>query len=400
MQQITFFILTICCINIFAQKFDSTQLLTNTSVQLETIEAVDSMYNFNFEVAEKQYSWLKQQYPEHPLPYFLFALNEWWKILPNELIEEHDKTFLAYLDSAISKAKVLYKTNPKNLEASYFLSASNGFKARLYAERGNYSSGAVYAKKALNYLMKCKEINDELHPEYMFGTGLYDYYREWIPENKKSLKFIMFLFPKGDKAKGIEALESVATEAFYTRVEAMRYLIKIYANYEKKPNNAWNYIKYLNEQYPNNPYFLRTKAKIAYTTGRSIDCIESCKKALNNIEENKIGFENETGRVCSYFLGNYAYIARDSSRAEKHYLNCLVFTESGPAYATGYTCTGLRNLARMAIHKKEEGLAYSYYQKILELSTNKKSKPYLEAKKFVKKNKKRFKKNAQPIPYP
>ena len=400
MQQIFYILTLICCINIFAQKKDTNHLLTNSTIQIETIEAIDSMYNFNFEVAEKQYGWLKQQYPEHPLPYFLFALNEWWKVLPNELVETYDQTFLGYLNQTIEKSKALLKLDDENLEASYFLSASYGFKARLYGERGNYTKAATFSKKALNHLMKCKEFNEDLHPEFLFGVGLYDYYREWVPENRKSLKMIMFLFPKGDKEKGIKTLEDVATESFYTRVEAMRYLIKIYSSYEREYNKAWDYINYLNELYPNNAYFLRTKAKVAYKSHRSKECINICNEALARIEKGDIGFENETGRVCSFYLGQDAYSKRDTISAQKHLLSCLVFTEKGPAYSKGHTRRAVDYLAKIAIHQKNESLAYSYYKKIIELSENDYSDIKKRAKKFIRKNKKRFKENAEPIPYP
>lgn len=400
MQQIFFLVTLICCINIFAQKKDTNHLLTNSTIQIETIEAIDSMYNFNFEIAEKQYRWLKQQYPNHPLPYFLLALNEWWKVLPNELVETYDQTFLGYLDQTIEKSKALLKLDKNNLEASYFLSASYGFKARLYGERGNYTKAATFSKKALNHLMKCKEFNAELHPEFLFGVGLYDYYREWVPENRKSLKMIMFLFPKGDKEKGIQTLEDVATESFYTRVEAMRYLIKIYSSYESQHDKAWDYIKYLNNLYPNNAFFLRTKAKVAYKSRRSTECMNICNDALHRIEKGDVGFENETGRVCSFYLGQNAYNKGDTLSAQQYLLKCLIFTENGPAYSKGYTRRAVDYLAKIAIHQKKEALAYTYYKKIIELSDNNYSDLKKRAKKYIKKNKKRFEQNAEPIPYP
>src|SRR5689334_18482693 len=58
-------------------------LLLNPSVQIEATDAVNNMYNFKFEKAERDFRWTQFQYPEHPLPYFLLGLSEWWKIVPN-----------------------------------------------------------------------------------------------------------------------------------------------------------------------------------------------------------------------------------------------------------------------------------------------------------------------------
>ena len=45
----------------------------------------------------------------------------------------------------------------------------------------------------------------------------------------------MALFPKGNKQLGLQQLEEVATNAFYTRVEAQYFLFRLYASEEKKP---------------------------------------------------------------------------------------------------------------------------------------------------------------------
>jgi hypothetical protein len=370
-------------------------LLTDPRIQLECLEAVDSMYNFNFEVAEKQYNWLRQKHPEHPLPYFLLGLNEWWKILPNEYVKDYDKTFEDFMGLAIQKAKVLYKENKLNPEATFFLSASYGFKARLNAERGNYPAATLNAKKSLNYMLENQEANPDLVPEFMFGTALYNYFRGWVPENKKFMKPVLIMFPKGDKELGIEQLEEVSTESFYTRIEAMRYLIKIYSTYEKEYYKAWEYIKYLHKLYPKNAYFTRTFVKIAFKTRKNTECIQACKEAIIYVENHTIGYESETGRICSYILGYYYDQMKQYNKASFHFKECLRYTELPNAYSTGYTVLGVQKLAEYAIQKSDYQAAFRYYLKIKELSKNKKNESFKEAKKYIKKNKKEYKKSTK-----
>ena len=62
---------------------DSLPLLLNIDIQIETTEAINLMYNFEFEKADKQFRWLVQEYNWHPLPYFLLGLSTWWKIAPD-----------------------------------------------------------------------------------------------------------------------------------------------------------------------------------------------------------------------------------------------------------------------------------------------------------------------------
>ncbi|MEJ0034451.1 MAG: hypothetical protein WDO15_30830 [Bacteroidota bacterium] len=83
-----------------AQRKDTTLILiSNLEIQLETTQALDDLYNFKFDKAEKEFQELKQKYKWHPLPYFLIGLGEWWKIMPDTKNKSYDDRFLAYMDS-------------------------------------------------------------------------------------------------------------------------------------------------------------------------------------------------------------------------------------------------------------------------------------------------------------
>ena len=384
------FISLLFLLPLFCQGQDNI-LLTDPRIQLECLEAVDSMYNFNFEVAEKQYNWLKQKYPEHPLPYFLLGLNEWWKILPNEYVKDYDKSFEGYMDQAIKKAKILYKKDKFNPEATFFLSASYGFKARLNSERGNYPAATFNAKKSLNFMLENQESNPELLPEFMFGTALYNYFRAWVPENKKFMKPVLIVFPKGNKELGIEQLETVASESFYTRIEAMRYLVKIYSTYEKNYHKAWHYITYLHKLYPKNAYFTRIFITIGYKTHHKKESIQACQEAIQHVKNQEIGYENETGRISSFVLGYYQDQNKDYENAAYNFKECIRYTEMPNSYSTGYTIMGIEKLAKYAIDKEDYKEAFYYYLKIKELSKDKRSESFKEAKKYVRQNKKEYK---------
>ena len=283
-------------------------LLTNPRIQLECAEAVDSLYNFRFDIAEKQFGWLKQQYPEHPLSYFLMALSQYWKIVPNEDVITYDDDFFAYIDTSITKAKVMYKEDDEDLEATFFLAASYGFKARRLSDHNKYGKAGVAAKSSLNYLEEQKENHSDYGPEFLFGDALYDYFRDWIPEHKKTLKPILIFFQKGDKDRGIKNLELVAKKAFYTRIEAMKFLVDIYSSYEKKEDRDYDRAieisTFLTEQYPNNAYFALNYAQLCYMIGRFPESEERSLDILKKINDKKTGYDGESGRVASFFLAD------------------------------------------------------------------------------------------------
>src|SRR5258708_14420189 len=111
----------------FAQtKKDTTLILiSDISVQLEATQALNDLYNFKFDKAERQFHWFKQKYAWHPLPYFLLGLSEWWKIMPSTYDTSHDERFLTYMDSTIQVAEHLHNNfSEYKTEAAFFLEAS------------------------------------------------------------------------------------------------------------------------------------------------------------------------------------------------------------------------------------------------------------------------------------
>ena len=90
-------------------------LLLDKDIQLELDGAVNNIYNFKYDRAEKQFRSLRRRYPSHPMPYFLLGLSTWWKIMPtNFQSTQYDKLFFAYMDTAITKAQRLYDTDNNN----------------------------------------------------------------------------------------------------------------------------------------------------------------------------------------------------------------------------------------------------------------------------------------------
>ena len=58
-------------LQIFSQQIDSSSILTNIDIQIEATSAINKMYNFEFDDAEKEFRWLINEYRNHPLPVFL-----------------------------------------------------------------------------------------------------------------------------------------------------------------------------------------------------------------------------------------------------------------------------------------------------------------------------------------
>lgn len=368
-------------------------LLSNITVQMECTEAVDALYNFDFETAEKQFMWLKQKYPKHPLPYFLMGLSNWWRIMPNDIVTTYDDMFYAYMDSSISFAENMLDLDKNDPEASFFLAGAYGFKARLESDRDNYTAAAFTAKKSLNHLHENREQSEDLGPEFIFGDALYNYYREWIPENMPKLKPILLFFKKGDKEKGLKQLKGVADNAFYTRIEASTFLMRIYNEYEKEYESAAKYSKYLHELYPENPYFQRYYARVCFTRGKMKETLRLSEDILEKVENKQTGYDEESGRVASYFSGFVQLrLKRDTVEAERLFMQCVGFTEElskwdNSIFERGYFLNSLNYLATINANRRDVDAALTYYGRYVE-HAEKSATYYKTAKKYIKDNSK------------
>ncbi|MBN8577359.1 MAG: tol-pal system protein YbgF [Cytophagales bacterium] len=360
-------------------------LISNITMQIEISEALNDLYNFKFEKAEQQFRWFKQKYKWHPLPYFLLGLSEWWKIMPNTKATTYDDKFMAYMDSTINIAEILYKKHPAyKVEAAFFLAAAHGFKGRLYSdeERKNWRKAAVEGKAALNYMEVCRE-KEHLSPELLFGDALYNYFSVWVPENYPALKPLLWFFRKGDKQLGLKQLREVSYNAFYTRTEAMVWLMRISNSYENDQVRAYQISEYLYTTYPDNPYFHRYFARMLYARGQHTLLEPQAKQILARIDSGRFGYEATSGRYAAFFLGQMYEFQRKQDEAKKYYELAVKYAEEIGATESGYYLFSLIALGEINEKQGNKAEARRYFKEVQKRS-GRKNEAYKDAKKRLK----------------
>jgi predicted Zn-dependent protease len=313
------------------------------------------------------------------------GLIEWWKIMPNTKNTSHDKKFLAYMDSTITIADNLYDHYPEyKTEASFFLSAAYGFKGRLCSdeERRNWTKAASAGKDALDYLEESKKKQD-LSPELLFGDALFNYFSVWVPENYPALKMVLWMFPKGDKALGLKQLKEVSYNAFYTRTEAMVWLMRILNSYENDQQRAFDISKYLYETYPDNPFFHRYYARILYSMGRYTQAEPVCLDILSRIDSARIGYEATSGRYAAFFLGQIYETRNKLEDARKYYKMCIKFADEIEASDSGYSLYSLIALGEIAEAQGDKAEAKKYFKEAKKKS-GRKDEAFKAAKRKLK----------------
>jgi hypothetical protein len=369
-----------------AKKDTTIILISDLHVQLECSQALNDLYNFKFPQAEHQFEYLKSRFPWHPLPYFLMGLIEWWKIMPNTKDKSHDDTFMAYMDSTILVGENLYDKYPEyKIEASFFLAAAYGFKGRLYAdeERRNWAKAAAVGKNAIDYLEDSKT-KEGLTPELLFGDALYNYFSVWVPENYPALKPFLIFFRKGDKALGLKQLNEVSYNAFYTRTEAMVWLMRILNSYENDQLRAFQISEYLYQTYPDNPYFHRYYARMLYYQSRFTEAEPICKQILQEIDSGKVGYEATSGRYAAFFLGQIYDARRKYDDAKKYYELCIKYAEQIEATESGYYLYSMIALGEIAEKQGNQNEAKKWFKDVKK-KAGRKDEAFKDAKRRLKK---------------
>ncbi|GAB3636379.1 hypothetical protein GCM10027422_19690 [Hymenobacter arcticus] len=343
-------------------------LLLDKDIQLELGGAVQNMYNFKFDKAEKQFRSLRRRYPQHPMAYFLLSMSNCWKMMPNSVADtRYDKAFLAYADTAEAKAEALYKADKHNYEACFFLSATYGLESRLHAERHNWRKATVAARRSLNYLEKSKEANG-LSTEFLFGQGLFNYYAVWIGQEYPWLRPVLFFFPKGNREQGLAQLRQVGRSAFYTGTEANSFLISILdSDREHQTAAAFQLAQQLATQFPDNPYFQLNYAKLAFKQGLLIESEQACLSILRKYAVGQVGYEAYSCRPAAYIMGylmQHKY--RDVPQAKDYFQRCVVYSEQAGTTRRGYYVFAQASLARLAVRERDEPAARRYYRIIVD----------------------------------
>ncbi len=375
---------------LFAQKPDSVSIggiMQDESIQIEATEAMNNMYNFKFDLAEAKFQEMAQKYPNHPLPYYLIGLSNWWRMMPfieeDPMVKKYEPLFDKYMELSVKKAEKMYDKNEADIEASFFLCAAHGLIARYYAENSQEMRSINNTRKAFSYFKKLNDNND-LSPEFLFGSALFNYYAAWFRTEYPILKPVLAFFPKGDKALGIKQLKEVYSNAFWTRTEAQYFLMRIYYNEEDDEKTAFEYADYLARTYPDNAYFQRIYARICYTLGKWKECKEVSDNIIYKINIGMPGYEATSGRYASFFLGKIYRALGNQTKAKEFYKKTIEFAEQTDARSQNYYLYAIADLARMSDKEKDVVAARQYYEAILD-NADRDNSLRKEAKDYLKK---------------
>ncbi|MEZ4775828.1 MAG: hypothetical protein R3D00_21790 [Bacteroidia bacterium] len=291
-------------------------------------EGINKTYNLDYESADKIFSSLKSEYPQHPAPLFLLSLNRWWQSYISTTPAWHP-----YIEKSLEEALALnhkMKDTPGyELEYTFFQYMSYAFLTRLYIIRKEWLKAANTGRKALPYLSKSLDYTTK-SPEFYFSAGIYHYYAEIFPAQHSYIKPFAVFFPDGDAELGLEELEYAAGNNNFTQAEAMYYLGDIYLEEEAKFARALNIKKSLSAKYPGNTWFQVDYARALVYNQRYAEAeaeLKKMQKAFELISESQKRHVTslESNYTSQVMLRVYHYLGRISLERDHQYNRALNF---------------------------------------------------------------------------
>jgi hypothetical protein len=230
------------------------QILQDTASLNLIKKGADSIYNMQFTYSEEVYRKISKLYPEHPVVILFKGIMTYWENYPLILVSPARAAFEKEMRRCIELCE---KNKNLSYESEYLLAnlGARGLLLTFYADNDLKNEVFPLAKSTYRYVRRSFDFTS-FYPDFFLFTGLYNYYREVYPKVHPVYKSMAFLFPDGNREKGLEDIQKAARSSILLKAESFSYLSYIYISYENNYQQALSFSKYLHELYPFNPEFL------------------------------------------------------------------------------------------------------------------------------------------------
>ncbi|MFN3487838.1 MAG: tetratricopeptide repeat protein [Emticicia sp.] len=334
------------------------QLLSDNDSKQLLIKGLDKLYNFEFKEADTYFQNIKVKYPKHPVTPLLSALQIQWQHLPIEQNPKALAQYLTLLEKCKLSAENLLQDPSKKAEAIFFLVASHGYISLVLNYKKEQVKAANESRKAYGYLKEGKLLIDK-NAEFLFTSGLYNFYRIQYPETHPIVKPLMFFFENGNKKSGILQLEQAVQKSVFSRIEAAYYLINLCLKYESNYPKALVYSNWLHEKYPNNLIYTMRHAESLIMNGKF-------DEALQLIQQLKRTNDKVYLLAGNLFEGLiFEKFKKNDKVAAEHYVTVLKM-QPNERYTNDYYAMAYAGLARISIRSGNNKRAEELYRKCLE----------------------------------
>jgi tetratricopeptide (TPR) repeat protein len=268
----------------------------------------EALYNLDYETARKNFREIARLFPDHPAgPQFLAAtlwaqtLNESRRLQSSlyntetffeqkedkadpQMVEE----FQSLTRTAAQLAKARLRRNPKDVEALYFLGATEGLKAAFATGvQRSFKTALSDGSSSVERHREVIKLAPDFHDAEL-TIGLYDYVVGSLPAPVKLI--VSLVGTRGSKKRGLLTLQRVADQGSFARDDA-RALLIVLLKREKRYAEALTISRELGTKYPRNYLFkleaadaLNSIASNERQAGRTAEAVKAESEALSILD--------------------------------------------------------------------------------------------------------------------
>jgi len=331
----------------------------------DLLDRVDSCikhtYNFSFSVAREFQQTLRNEKPEHPVPYFLEALIIYWENFPLTPGNANSGRFEDLMTRSVRMAEEYINSDKTHLEGVFFDLFGRAFKAMYYADNGKPAKIIPDLRTMYRHTKEGFELKERFS-EFYFSTGLYNYYIEAYPEAHPVYKPILSFMEGGDKELGLIQLNYAINNTVFLKVESMLFMSIIQLKYEKDLNTALLYAERLHREYPQNIFYHGHMVIILLHQHR----YQRVRNELESLSHYNDRYAALISSLAEAFLAEKE--RGDDNLAEKYYLETEKIADSFGPFADIYKAIVYMGLSRLNKERGRSGDARSYERKASNLT--------------------------------
>ena len=175
-----------------------------------------------FNYSEEVYRKICKLYPDHPVVILFKGILNYWEKYPLIPVSSSCTTFKEEMRKCIELCE---KNKKLSYESEYLLAnlGARGLLLTFYANNSLKNEVFPLAKSTYRYVRKSFDFTS-FYPDFLLFTGLYHYYREVYPRVHPVYKPLAFLFPDGNREKGLKDIQTAAQHSILLKAESLSYL--------------------------------------------------------------------------------------------------------------------------------------------------------------------------------
>ena len=259
----------------------------NPAEELAAAETAGSqlLFDYDFDEALEHYARVSERFPEHPTGPYNLATTIWTRLAQRsngmrgsslrndrffsqqgrpETTPEEEAAFREHLEEAYRRAEDLLEQDPDDVEALYYLGATEGLESgwAVIVDRAWFRAARTI-RRGVRRHRRVQELDPGFKDAYAV-PGAYDYGIATLP---RPLRMLVFLFGmRGDREGGLRGVQITADEGRRARWGGL-WTYALLMQREEQEDEALAATRRLTRKFPRNPDFVLDEVSILMAQG-------------------------------------------------------------------------------------------------------------------------------------